>query len=36
MGQLIMLGMLFAQIAVIFGAVIHFDPEARTAGERDR
>ena len=36
MGQLIMLGILFALIVVIFGAVIHFDPEARTTRERDR
>jgi hypothetical protein len=37
-GQLIMLGTLFGLIALIFGLVIYFDPEARgPAGEeRDR
>ena len=29
MGQLIMLGTLFGLIALIFGLVIYFDPEAR-------
>lgn len=29
MGQLIMLGTLFGLIAVIFGVVLYFDPEAR-------
>jgi hypothetical protein len=28
-GQLIMLGTLFGLIALIFGLVIYFDPEAR-------
>ena len=38
MGQLIMLGTLFGLIAVIFGAVIYFDPQARggASEERDR
>jgi hypothetical protein len=38
MGQVIMLGTLLGLIAVIFGAVIYFDPEARgrTDEERDR
>jgi hypothetical protein len=38
MGQLIMLGTLFVLIALIFGLVIYFDPEARgnTDDERDR
>ena len=37
-GQLIMLGTLFGLIAVIFGAVIYFDPQARggASEERDR
>lgn len=34
MGQLIMLGTLFGLIALIFGLVIYFDPEAR-GGARD-
>jgi hypothetical protein len=29
MGQVIMLGTLFALIALIFGLVLRFDPEAR-------
>ncbi|MGK2869171.1 MAG: hypothetical protein ACSLFA_21460 [Mycobacterium sp.] len=29
MGQLIMLGTLFGLIALIFGLVLYFDPEAR-------
>jgi hypothetical protein len=29
MGAVIMLGTLFALLALIFGAVIYFDPEAR-------
>lgn len=29
MGQLIMLGTLFGLIALIYGLVIYFDPEAR-------
>ena len=37
MGQLIMLGTLFGLIAVIFGLVLYFDPEARRdAGEEPR
>ena len=38
MGQLIMLGTLFGLIAVIFGLVLYFDPEARggTREERER
>jgi len=37
MGQLIMLGTLFGLIALIFGLVLYFDPEARAAQEeRDR
>ena len=37
MGQLIMLGTLFGLIALIFGLVIYFDPEARgnASDERD-
>jgi hypothetical protein len=37
-GQLIMLGTLFGLIALIFGLVIYFDPEARgsASDERDR
>ena len=36
-GQLIMLGTLFGLIALIFGLVIYFDPEARrpSIDERD-
>jgi hypothetical protein len=34
MGQLIMLGTLFGLIALIFGLVSYFDPEARD-GARD-
>ena len=36
--QLIMLGTLFGLIAVIFGLVLYFDPEARggARGERER
>lgn len=36
-GQLIMLGTLFGLIALIFGLVIYFDPEARRSSidERD-
>jgi hypothetical protein len=29
MGQLIMLGTLFGLIALVFGLVLYFDPEAR-------
>lgn len=37
-GAVIMLGSLFGLIALIFGAVLYFDPEARggAAEERDR
>ena len=35
-GQLIMLGTLFGLIAVIFGLVLHFDPEARGGGREER
>jgi hypothetical protein len=36
-GQLIMVGTLFGLIALIFGLVIYFDPEARgpSSDERD-
>ena len=33
MGQLIMLGTLFGLIALVFGLVLRFDPEARRAYE---
>ena len=36
MGQLIMLGTLFGLIAVIFGLVLCFDPEARGSGREER
>ncbi len=36
MGQLIILGTLFGLIAVIFGLVIRFDPEARGGKGRDQ
>jgi hypothetical protein len=36
MGQLIMLGTLFGLIALIYGLVIYFDPEARATHESDR
>ncbi len=36
MGQLIMLGTLFGLIAVIFGLVLHFDPEARGGTREER
>jgi hypothetical protein len=36
MGAVIMLGTLFGLIALIFGAVIYFDPEARASNERER
>jgi hypothetical protein len=35
-GQLIMLGTLFGLIALIFGLVIYFDPEARGPSTDDR
>jgi hypothetical protein len=34
MGQVIMLGWLFGVVLVIFGLVLHFDPEARRDPER--
>ena len=35
-GAVIMLGTLFGLIALIFGAVQHFDPEARRASSEER
>ncbi|BBZ11333.1 hypothetical protein [Mycobacterium branderi] len=35
-GAVIMLGTLFGLIALIFGAVIYFDPEARRAVDQER
>jgi hypothetical protein len=35
-GQLIMLGTLFALIALVFGLVIYFDPEARGGADEKR
>jgi hypothetical protein len=35
-GQLIMLGTLFGLIALIFGLVIYFDPEARGSATEKR
>jgi hypothetical protein len=35
-GQVIMLGTLLGLIAVIFGAVIYFDPEARGDADEER
>jgi hypothetical protein len=35
MGQAIMLGTLFGLIALIFGLVLRFDPEARRAPRRE-
>jgi hypothetical protein len=35
-GQLIMLGTLFGLIALIFGLVIYFDPEARGPSSHER
>jgi hypothetical protein len=35
MGQLIMLGTLFGLIALIYGLVIYFDPEARGHSSRE-
>lgn len=34
-GQLIMLGTLFGLIALIFGLVVYFDPEARGTAARE-
>ena len=35
MGQAIMLGTLFGLIALIFGLVLRFDPEARRMQDRE-
>lgn len=35
MGAVIMLGTLFGLIALIFGVVVYFDPEARGGEPRD-
>lgn len=35
MGALIMLGTLFGLIVLIFGVVLHFDPEAHRAPSHD-
>ena len=35
MGALIMLGTLFGLIALIFGLVLRFDPEAREGRDRE-
>lgn len=35
MGAAIMLGTLLGLIALIFGVVLRFDPEARRAAQRD-
>ena len=35
-GALIMLGTLFGLAAVIFGLVLHFDPEARRGPSQER
>ena len=36
MGAVIMLGTLFALIILIFGLVLHFDPDARPSQGRER
>ena len=36
MGAVIMLGTLFGLIVLIFGLVLHYDPEARRAPSRER
>ncbi len=36
MGAVIMLGTLFGLIVLIFGLVLHFDPEAGRAPRRER
>jgi hypothetical protein len=36
MGQVIMLGTLFGLIALIYGLVLRFDPEARQAQAQDQ
>jgi hypothetical protein len=35
-GAVIMLGTLFGLIVLIFGAVLHYDPEARRAPSQER
>ena len=35
MGQIIMLGTLFGLIALTYGLVLRFDPEARRAPDRE-
>jgi hypothetical protein len=35
-GAVIMLGILFGLIILIFGFVVYFDPEARASKERDQ
>lgn len=35
MGQVIMLGTLFGLLAVIYGLVLRFDPEARRVPDRE-
>jgi hypothetical protein len=36
MAEVIMLGTLFGLIVLIFGLVLHYDPEARGTRTRDR
>ncbi len=36
MGAVVMLGTLFGLIALIFGLVLRYDPEARRAPNRDK
>lgn len=36
MGAVIMLGTLFGLVALIFGLVLHFDPQARRTRGNDR
>jgi hypothetical protein len=36
MGAVIMLGTLFGLIVLIFGVVLHFDPQARPSHGRDQ
>jgi hypothetical protein len=36
MGQVVMLGTLFGLIALIFGLVLRFDPEARRAPDDEQ
>lgn len=35
MGQVIMLGTLFGLVALVYGLVLRFDPEARRARDRE-